>query len=242
MIYLRSALFFASMILWTLLISPGVPVFALLPRDRMYRVAVFWARGILVLLRLIAGLDHRVLGRERLPDGPVIFATKHQSAWETIAFLVVGPPFSAILKRELQWIPLYGWFLAKIGMVPIDRKARRRALKRMVARAKEELGRGRSIWVAPEGTRVPPGESRPYHAGIAAVYKDLGVPVVPIALNSGVFWPRRSFRKWPGTITLAFLEPIPPGLPRPEFMALLHDRIETASTRLAAEALAQRDG
>jgi 1-acyl-sn-glycerol-3-phosphate acyltransferase len=242
LIQLRSALFFAGMILWTLLLSPGVPVFAVLPRDRMYRVAVFWARGILVLLRLVAGLDHRVVGRERLPDGPVVFATKHQSAWETIAFLVVGPPFSAILKRELQWIPLYGWFLAKIGMVPIDRKAGRRALKRMVARARKELARGRCIWVAPEGTRVPPGEARPYHSGIAAVYKELGVPVVPIALNSGVFWPRKSFRKWPGTITLEYLEPIPPGLPRPEFMALLQERIETASHQLAEEGYAQRRG
>lgn len=241
MIHLRSALFFASMILWTLFLSPLSPLFALLPRDRMYRVAVFWAAGILVLLRWIVGLDHRVVGRENLPDGPVIFASKHQSAWETIAFLVIGPPFSAILKKELQWIPLYGWFLAKIGMVPIDRKAGRRALKKMVSRAELEISRGRCIWVAPEGTRVPPGETLPYHSGIAGVYKDLELPVVPIALNSGVFWPRKSFVKRPGTITIEFLEPIAPGLPRKEFMSLLEDRIETASRRLAAEGFDQRD-
>lgn len=240
MIYLRSALFLFGMILWTLLLSPGLPVYIVLPRDRMYAVAVFWARGILFLLRGIAGLDHRVVGRENLPDGPVIFASKHQSAWETIAFLAIGPRFSAILKRELQWIPLYGWFLAKIGMVPIDRKAGRKALKKMVARARLEVDRGRCIWVAPEGTRVPPGETRTYHSGIVAVYKELGVPVVPIALNSGVFWARKSFRKWPGTITLEFLEPIAPGLSRPEFMALLEERIEGASNRLAAEGFAQR--
>ncbi len=240
MIKIRSALYFASMVLWTLAMSPLAPVMALLPRDRAYGIAVFWARGCLWLGRVIARLDHRVVGAERLPDGPVIFATKHQSAWETIAFLVIGPRFSAILKKELQWIPLYGWFLAKIGMVPIDRKAGRRALKKMVARAKQEIARGRCIWVAPEGTRVPPGETRPYHSGIAAVYKDLGVPVVPIALNSGVFWPRKSFTKWPGTITLEYLEPIEPGLSRQEFMAILQERIETASNRLSEEGFAAR--
>lgn len=236
-IALRSLLFNLLFTAWLV----AVAIFCLpalaLPRGAAYRVAQFWGRGVVWLLKAVVGLDHRVRGRDTVPDGPVIFALKHQSAWETIVFSLLTPRFSAVVKKELLNIPLYGWYARRLGIVPIDRKAGGAALKRMVAKARIEVARGRSVMVAPEGTRTAPGKATRYQPGVAALYKDLGLPVVPVALNSGLFWGRRSFLKYPGTITLEFLEPIPPGLARAEFMALLEERIETASEALRREAI-----
>lgn len=237
MAVLRSLVFWIIAMLFTLAIAIAALPTLLVHRDVTYRWCMFWARALLRLMRIICGLDLRVMGRERIPAGPAIFALKHQSAWETIAFPALAPPISGILKRELLMIPVYGWYMRRLGMVPIDRRAGGAAIREMLRRAKDETARGRSIMIMPEGTRLPPGRRGRYHPGVAALYTVLGVTVVPVALNSGLFWGRRSLLLRPGTITMEFLEPIPPGLARREFMILLQERIETASERMRLDAL-----
>ncbi len=236
MIYLRSSVFLLLTAVFTVAIAALAIPTLVLHRDTTYRVATTWARGVSLLLRIVCGLEARILGREKVPAGPVIFALKHQSAWETIAFLHVAPPFAGVLKRELLRLPVYGWYLRRLGMMPVDRTAGGAALKAMVREARAAIAAGRCIMIMPEGTRMPPGRSGRYQPGVAALYGMLGLTVVPVALNAGLFWGRRSFAIRPGTLTLEFLDAIAPGLEREAFMALLRDRIEIASQRLFREA------
>ncbi len=203
---------------------------------------VIWSTMVLFVLRLTCGLGHRVVGRENLPAGPCIVAPKHQSTWETLALYALVERRVAVLKRELTWIPLFGWYLLRAGCIAIDRKAGPKALREMLKQARHLADtHAARIVIFPEGTRTPVGASAPYHPGIAALYSHLNLPVVPVALNSGVFWGRRRFIKWPGTITVEFLEPIPPGLKREVFMAILRQRLEDATARLVAEAQKRPD-
>jgi 1-acyl-sn-glycerol-3-phosphate acyltransferase len=192
-----------------------------------------WIDGTLWLLKHVVGIDHRIAGAENLPAMPAVYAAKHQSAWETL-FLSRYLKFPAfVLKRELLSIPLFGWFLKKAGMIAVDRKAGASALRSMARQATETLESGRSILIFPEGTRVAPGQTKPYQPGVAALYTHQKVPVVPVALNSGLFWGRRAFIKKPGTIVVEFLPPIPPGLDRKAFIRDLESRIEGAAAALA---------
>ena len=201
-----------------------------------------WMRGVQFLLARIVGLEYEVRGRPRGDSRPAIFAFKHQSAWETLAIHLLLDGAVIALKRELTQIPLFGWVLLHAGMIRIDRKGGPRALRGLIEGGRAALARGAPIVIFPEGTRVPPGEQRPYQPGVAALYRHLDCPVVPVALNSGVFWPRRSFVKRPGRIVVEFLPPIEPGLERKAFMAELHDRLETATARLVADARRQIGG
>lgn len=232
MILLRSLLFNILFIAWNVLIQVAYLPLLLLPYTLLLRANRFWIRGILVLLAGICDLRHEIRGLDNLPDTPCILASKHQSAWDTFIFALIvnGPGF--VFKRELLWIPLFGWYIMHAGCIPVDRRGGAQALKRMVAAARQVLDQGRNIIIFPEGTRTYPGEHRPHHPGVAALYTRLNVPVVPVALNSGLFWPRRSFIKRPGVITLEILPPIAPGLKRKDFTAELENRIETASNRL----------
>ncbi len=233
---LRSLLFNLFFFIWSpLLLLVCLPLLLAPPAASSW-VGRIWVRVSFWGLAKICGLTYRIVGRENLPPAPFMVAAKHQSAWDTMvcALLFERPCF--VLKRELMWIPLFGWFLWRADMVPIDRKGGAKALKSMVARAKPLSARGRELIVFPEGTRTAPGASAPYHPGIAALYGQLGIPLVPVALNSGVFWGRHSFQKRPGVITLEILPPIAPGLPRKELMPKLQSAIETASNRLANEA------
>ena len=232
MAVLRSILFWIITTAFTLVIAVAGIATLPLHRDVTYRWCAFWARGLLWLMRAICGLNYRLLGRETVPPGPVIFALKHQSAWETIAFPALAPPISGILKRELLMIPVYGWYMRRLGMVPIDRSAGGGAIRELLRRAKNETAQGRSIMIMPEGTRLPPGRAGRYHPGVAALYTHLGLTVVPVALNSGLLWSRRSLVLRPGTVTMEFLAPLPPGLERKEFMRQLQERIEAAAERL----------
>lgn len=202
------------------------------------RLVVAWARAWIVFvlwwLRITCGLSHRLTGLEKLPAGPVIIACKHQSTWETIAFTLLFADIAIVLKRELLFIPIVGWAMARAGNIAVARGDGASALRSLVKQAKEAIAEGRSIVIFPEGTRVAPGDRRPYQVGTAALYRQLGVPVVPVALNSGLFWGRRKWTKRPGTITLEVLSPIAPGLRREAFMETLRDRIETATARLCA--------
>lgn len=206
------------------------------PRRRIVTGVEIWVRLLLWGARGICGLRHEVRGREHLPEGPAIFAGKHLSMWETMAvFLVLKDP-AIILKRELLWVPLYGWYALKLRMISIDRAAAASALRAMVAQAKARIAEGRPIVIFPEGTRVAPGTRGDYKPGVAALYRQLDVPCVPFAHNSGVYWARKGPIRRPGTIVLEFLPPIPPGLSREAFMRTLETQIETAALRLAADA------
>jgi 1-acyl-sn-glycerol-3-phosphate acyltransferase len=166
-------------------------------------------------------------------------ACKHQSLWETFALVPLFEDPTYILKRELTWIPLFGWYVWKADMVPINRRGGALALVEMNARAKKAVDDGRQILIFPEGTRRPAGAPPAYKFGVAHLYASLGVPCVPVALNSGLFWPRRQFTRRPGTIVVEILEPIAPGLPRDAFFHQMQDQIETASRRLSLEGLAE---
>lgn len=231
-LWLRSLAFNVGWYLGTIVLAVvGLPLL-LAPRRWVVAWARAWIVFILWWLRVTCGLTHRVVGLENLPPEPAIIACKHQSSWETLSFTLLFDDIAIVLKRELLFIPVVGWAMARAGNIGVTRGDGSTALRGMVKQSKAALADGRSIVIFPEGTRVAPGDSKPYQVGIAALYRQLGVPVVPMALNSGLFWGRRKFVKQPGTITLEILPPIPPGLSRASFMATLQERIESATTKL----------
>jgi 1-acyl-sn-glycerol-3-phosphate acyltransferase len=195
-----------------------------------------YARTSLWLLRVVCGTKVEWRGAEKLPKGACIVACKHQSAWETFALYAVLDDPIYILKRELMWIPLFGWYMRKAGLIAIDRSAGMAALARMTSLARQALAgpHPRQLVIFPEGTRRPPGAAPDYKPGIAYLYGKAGVPCVPLALNSGVYWPRRSWRRLPGTIVAEILDPIAPGLDKDAFFTRLQNAIETASNRLVS--------
>lgn len=235
MVLLRSLLFNAAWMGWTAVLAILYLPLLAAPRRVLVACTRFWTKGILWCARTIAGLEHDVRGLENLPEGPVVIAAKHQSAWDTLIWhsLVDDPVF--VLKKELLSIPLIGWYMRKADMIAIDRKAGAAAMRRMMRQAEQALAEGRQIVVFPEGTRTAPGATRPYQPGISMLYGGTGAPVVPAALNSGLFWPRQSFLKQPGRITLEILPPMPKGLGKREFVSELSRRIEEAAAKLCRE-------
>jgi len=231
-----NALFYLNTLFWLIV---GIPTFVM-PYRAIIWIAKSWGRVNLVLLRVVAGIDYEIRGREKIPSGPAIVASKHQSAWETFALLPLFDNPLFILKRELQWIPVFGWLTIKGRMVPVDRKKGSQALIAMTERARVELSDGRQLIIFPEGTRRPAGAEPRYKYGVAHLYAAEGVPCLPVALNSGVFWPRRSLRLRPGTVVVEILDPIMPGLDKDVFFARLQETIETATARLIAEARTDR--
>ena len=230
---MRSLLFNLWFWTWTTLAALAMlPFAAFVSAGQMRRYAAFWMRGVHAGLALLVGLRHRVEGLEHLPKGPCIIASKHQSAFETLTFHTLRPDLVIGLKEELTHIPVFGWYLRIARNITIDRGGAARAMRSLMHGAETAVADGVSILLFPEGHRQPPGAPPDYKPGIAAVYKAAGVPVVPVALDSGRFWPRRSFVKRPGVITLRFLEPIPPGLDRQAFMRLLEERTESACNEL----------
>jgi 1-acyl-sn-glycerol-3-phosphate acyltransferase len=199
---LRSGLFALAL----LLVTPPYALLALatfpLPRQARYRVISGWSRLVIRLSRRVLGIDWRVEGAENLPRTPAIILSKHQSAWETMAFQPIFPPQVHVLKRELLWIPFFGWGLALMSPIAIDRRRGVAALRNIARRGRERLAQGFWVIVFPEGTRVAPGERRPYQLGGAWLAADSGAPVVPVAHNAGLFWPRNAFLKRPGTVTV----------------------------------------
>jgi len=239
LLVLRSTVYQIAFLIWTALLGiAGLPLL-LASRRSVMRFGTFWSRGVLVLLRIICGLDYELRGREHLPEGPAIIAMKHQSAWETFAIPVLFEDAASVIKRELGWIPFYGWYTLKAGSIAVDRGAGSRALKRMLAAAARVKAQGRKIAIFPEGTRGAVGETRIYLPGVAALYQYLHLPLVPVALNSGLFWKRRGFLRRPGTVLIEILPAIAPGLDRREVMERLRAEIEYATARLVAEARAK---
>ncbi len=225
---IRSALFLIWFVLLTLVMGIIFLPLLALPRKASVWMARTWARATLWGLKIFAGTDMRVKGP--VPHGAVLVASKHMSMWDTLALYIVLDDPGIVLKRELLRIPFYGWYLGKAAAIAIDRGAGAEALRRMTQAATKVLNEGRPILIFPEGTRKKPGMAPDYKPGVAGLYALLKIPCVPAALDSGRYW--QGFHKKPGTITLEFLETIPPGLKRGEFMALLEQRIETATAKL----------
>jgi 1-acyl-sn-glycerol-3-phosphate acyltransferase len=235
LVILRSVAFNILFYLNLLLQLLGALPTLVMPRMAIVRVAMFWARTNNWLLRNICGVSVEYRGLEKIPAGPLLIASKHQSLWETFALLGLFSDPAFILKRELQWIPFFGWYAWKAAMIPVDRGRGGQALAEMTERARAELGRGRQIVIFPEGTRRAPGAEPKYKYGIVFLYAETGMSCLPIALNSGLFWPRRSFLRYPGTIVVEILAPIPAGLNKADFAARLQHDIETATAQLVAE-------
>jgi 1-acyl-sn-glycerol-3-phosphate acyltransferase len=228
---LFNILFYLNLIVQLLLALPAM----VLPSRAMVKVATVWGRTNLWLLRVVCGITYEFRGLEKIPPGPLLIAAKHQSFWETFALLSLFSDPTFIIKRELMWIPFFGWYSWKAGMIPVDRGKRSQALAGMTVYAKEALADGRQIVIFPEGTRRAPGAEPVYKYGIAHLYAETGVACLPIALNSGLFWPRRSFRRYPGTVRVEILDPIPPGLDKQQFFERLQRDLETGTARLIAE-------
>ncbi len=224
----------------TVLMIVALPTIAL-PYAFLLGILRAYARSSLWLLQVICGISVEWRGREKLPSGAYIVACKHQSSWETFALFAVLPDPTYVLKRELMWIPLFGWLASKARMIPIDRGSGAKALARMVKAARAEIARSRQIVIFPEGTRRPPGAEPHYLPGVAYLYTETGLPCVPVALNSGLFWPRRSLRRYPGAVLVEVLDPIPPGLDRRAFLARLENSLE-ATARLVQESVSKGQG
>ncbi len=234
--YVRSALYFVWFIVISLVMNIGSLPLLLVPRRAVMAAGQSWARLMLFGLDKLAGLKLEIRGTP--PQGTVLIALKHFSMWETIAMQGLFADPAIVIKRELLRVPFYGWYCRKMKMIAIDRSAGAKAIRALDAAAKDAKSENRPVIIFPEGTRKKPGDPPDYKAGVAALYNSLKVPCVPAALNSGLFW-RGWFLRLPGTVVLEYLEPIPPGLPRREFMALLESRIEDATARLLAEGQAQ---
>jgi 1-acyl-sn-glycerol-3-phosphate acyltransferase len=226
-----NVLFYLNLLAYFIIAIPTL----VMPRMAIVKLATSWGRTNNRMLRLVCGIKVEYRGIEKIPEGALLVASKHQSLWETFALLQLFSDPAFILKRELQWIPFFGWYAMKAGMIPVDRGRRGQALSDMTERARAELGQGRQIVIFPEGTRRAPGAEPRYKFGIAHLYGETGMPCLPIALNSGLFWPRRSFMRYPGTIVAEILDPIAPGLSKEAFAARLQQDVETATARLIAE-------
>jgi len=235
MIYLRSFLFVAAFYLWSAVLAiAGTP---LLLGPKRWTVSMFrvWANGIHLMLRLICGIKVEVRGTQHLPKGQALVAAKHQCMLDVFSQFAWLPASAFVMKKELLWIPWFGWYARKVGTVVIDRSGGANTLRQMVRETRELFAEGRQVVIFPEGTRGKPGVKGIYQPGVAGLYRDLEVPVYPVATNSGVHWPAHGFLRHPGTIVFEYLEPIPAGLKRGEFMRILEERIEAASMKLLSE-------
>lgn len=229
---IRSAIFNIVLVLWCI-IAPLIflPLTLLGPRGTLF-AAKMWAWLAIFLARIICGIKYEVRGKKFIPDFPCIIASKHQSAWETMAFffLLKRPVF--ILKKELLLIPFLNIFIYMLGSIRLDRSGGAMALKKMVKSAAKKIKEGKQVIIFPEGTRTRIGEKKEYRGGAYMVYADGNIKVVPVALNSGLYWPKNSFVKKPGKVIVEFLPHIEPGLSRKDFMKKLEEQIESSSAKL----------
>jgi 1-acyl-sn-glycerol-3-phosphate acyltransferase len=234
MIAVRSALFVILFYLWSAVVAIGSSPLLLGPPAASLAMFRFWSGGVLRLL-WVCGIRVEIRGREYVPVGAALVAPKHQCMLDVFVQFSVLPASVFVMKKELMWIPWFGWYATRVRSIVLDRSAQSAALKKLVREARALIAEGRQVVIFPEGTRTTPGRPSEYKPGVAALYREFGVPVHPVATNSGVHWPAHGFLRKPGTIVFEYLEPIPPGLRRAEFMRLLHDRIETVSDGLLVE-------
>lgn len=243
MLMLRSTLFnvvfYLNLILRMIVLTP---VYFILPRKIAYVIPKKWAASNHWLMKMIAGTTFTVEGLENIPEGGCILAPKHQSFWDTYALLPWMDDPVYILKRELMWIPLFGWYAMKQRMIPVNRAARGKVMLKVMERAREEMANGRQLVIYPEGTRKPPGAQPDYRYGIARLYRDLGVPVVPVAMHPGLFWPRHTTMRYPGHFRVRILPAIQPGMDPDAFFKHLVEVTEHASDELLVETVRENPG
>ena len=235
MIAARSLVFVAIFYLWSLIAGLAMIPLLLAPRGWMLGAMKLWGRGVLAILGPTCGVKVEFRGLEHLPTGTALIGAKHQCMFDTMGPFVILPDACYVMKKELTRIPFYGWFCAKVDMIVVDREGGSTALRKLLTDGKASLAAGRQLVIYPEGTRVAPGETGEYHPGIAALYRAEGLACIPLATNSGTHWPAHGFIRRPGVLVYEFLEPIPPGLPRAEFMRILEERLETGSRALLGE-------
>lgn len=236
MLFLRSLIFNVCFFCWSMLAAVLFAPLFVWSSQASQRSGPPWAAGTLWLVHVICGITHEVRGTQHILNQPVIYASKHQSAWDTIIFLLLLKHPAYVLKRELLRIPLWGWYLWRMKMIAIDRSAKASSLKQVIKDSRTALKSGRPVVIFPEGTRKKFGAPTDYQPGTVALYSMLHVPVVPVALNSGYYWGKNAFFKRPGKIVIEFLPPIAPGMAKEAFSAALEQDIETASQRLWQEA------
>lgn len=232
MIALRSFVFVALFYLWSVFVAVGLSPALLGPRPWTMALIGMWGKGVVWLLEVCCDIKVEVRGKQYMPAGAALVAPKHQCMFDVFAQFAWLPHACFVMKKELTWIPFFSWFAARARMIVVDREGHSTALRKLIRDANDRFADKRQLIIFPEGTRVDPGEKADYKPGIAALYREINVPVVPVATNSGVHWPRHGFMRRPGTIVFEYLEPIAPGLKRAEFMRLLEERIETASAKL----------
>ena len=239
MLFLRSLVFqivyYLNLAFWMLLWVPGL----LMHRGVVLELGRQWGRTSIWLLDKITGVKFEVRGLDNIPKGSLIVAAKHQSVWDTFTLPLFFPDFSFILKRELIFLPFFGWYLLAAEQIAIDRSKGGKLVPQLIAKTKHIFSQGRQLFIFPEGTRRPAGAPPAYKFGVALLYGETDAPVVPVALNSGLFWARRAFYIRPGTAVIEFLPPIPPGMKSREFFATLQRQIEAATDRLLDEAAAK---
>jgi len=237
LIWIRSLLFMAFFYVGSTIAALLMTPLLLGKRRWVVQAIGLWASVMMAALRVICGVKVEIRGREHMPTGPALIAAKHQGMFDTIGPFSFLHDACFVLKKELLVIPFYGWYSIKGGMIAVDREGHASALKKLVKDTRERLSEDRQVIIFPEGTRKDPGAEPDYKPGVAALYRDLDLPCTPLATNSGVHWPAHGFLRQPGTIVFQFLEPLPAGLKRGEFMRELQDRIETATHALLAEGL-----
>lgn len=235
MILVRSLVFVALFYVWSVLCVLVMIPIALGPRRWMIACVRTWARGFVAFMEPICGIRVEVRGREHMPTGAALVAAKHQCMFDALGTMAIYPDACFVTKKELFAIPFFGWYARRAGMIPVDRSGHSKALRQMVADARERMAEARQLVIFPEGHRMPPGETGTYQPGVAALYRELGLPCTPVATNSGTHWPAHGFIRRPGTIVYEFLPPIPAGLHRGAFMRELQERIEPASRALLGE-------
>ena len=242
MILIRSAIFHAAFYaIFVVLMIVGLPCL-LLPRSVSMGLVRLWARVSVWLLATICGTRIEFRNLELLPKGASILAVKHQSFLETFALITVLDDFSYVLKKELTQIPFFGWYVRATGQIGIDREKKAASLMALQRAVRDKLAAGRQVIIFPEGTRRPIGAPIAYKAGVAALVADSHVPCTPVALNSGLFWPRHTFVRRPGTVVIEFLPAIPQGLGKRAFMTALQEAIEPATDALVARAMSDDPG
>ena len=235
MVLLRSILFTICYYIFSAIVFILMLPTFLMPRKWAMIMPIVWTSGGLKLLKWICKVNVHIEGKENLPSKPgYIVASKHESAMETSMFHRFIPDVFYIFKKELLWIIFPSLYGLKTGCVPIDRKGGGVALRKMLKASIQRFKNGQNMVIFPEGTRMPPDQenTKPYSPGIALIYESCQVPVVPVALNTGYVWPKNSFMRYPGTVTLRVLKPIEPGLPKREFLKILQERIEGEQKKL----------
>ena len=232
MTVVRSLAFVALFYVWSATLAILFLPLMLAPLPVILRAFKLWSLGVMALLRACCGVRVELRGKAHVPTGPAVIAAKHQCMFDVFAQFAWLDAHCFVMKRELLWIPVFGWYARRTGMITLDRKGRSDALRKLMRAAKTRIDQGRQVVIFPEGTRGQPGRAGQYQVGVAALYRELDLPVIPVATNSGLHWPAHGFIRKPGKVVFEFLEPIPPGLKRAEFMAELERRIETASRAL----------